>query len=1000
MKRGVLFFALCVCVCVTFAQQINVTGRVTDATTGNPIPGVSVVVEGSSQGASTDFEGEFKIQAPKGGVLKFSFVGYKTKSVTVNQSQIDVALEEDSSELEEVVVTALGITKKAKTLTYAQQNVKADDLARTRDVSVVGSLSGRAAGVDIKRSTSGPGGSTKIILRGNKSVSGDSAPLFVIDGVPMANNRGNQPGMWGGNDGGDGLSQLNPDDIESMTVLRGANAAVLYGSQGANGVVVITTKKGKAGKTKVTVNSGVSFESVIETPKMQFKYGGTTATDQNSWGDKKLSSPGFSQSDVDNFFQTGMTTINGLSVSGGNDTTTAFFSYNNTMAKGVIPNNTYTKHNASFRQKTGIFNNKVKISSSLMLADEISKNRPASGYYLNPMLELYSFPRQMKFADYKKNYERFDKPRNMILQNWFNQSRDNPYWIINKQPLEHTNKRLIANLTLEYDIVADLKFKVRGNYDYAVKTVEHKLYAGSNRTNAHKNGRWSYSKQEDTLLYTDAVLSYNKNFGDVSLSALLGASYQRADYGVGVSVNSDTQGLKYANIFNFQNINDNVPVSSTYASRTAQTGYFANTQVGYKDMVFLDLSLRRDQSSTLAETGNDTYFYPAFGLTALINEMVALPDFISFAKLRASYTTVAMPVPFNRVSPTNTINPAGGGINRNTTKAFTDLKPEKINSFEVGADWRFFGNRLGFDFTYYHINSKDQFIELEAPTGSGYTSYFVNAGSIVNKGMELSLNITPVRTNDLEWRTTFNYAQNENKVEELTPELKNPITTGSSEGFDSKFEKGGSIGDIYVFKFKRDKEGRIILGNNGKPTKTQKTEYIGNANPDWSLGWANTVTYKQFSLNILLNGKFGGKVVSQTEARLDGWGVSKRTADARDAGGVKGKFVKADGTKVDKIPAKDYYQATGGRNGIKEPYVYDRTNIRVSQLAVSYFWALNNKFLKDVTFSLVGNNLLYLYRVAPFDPELASNTGRDFQSVDNFNLPPTRTYGFNVKFNF
>ena len=983
-----------------FSQTSNIKGNV-KSPQGDNLAGVGISVKGTTKGVYSDAEGNFEITVKIGDVLVFSYIGYVSKEVEVASfGFLNVVLSASQEVLDDVVVTALGISKKAKTLTYAQQNVKAETLTQTRDISVVNSLSGRAAGVDIKKSSSGQGGSTKIVLRGNKSVSGDSSPLFVIDGIPMANNRRGQPGMWGGTDGGDGLSQLNPDDIESMTILRGANAAVLYGSQGANGVVVITTKKGRAGAAKITVNTGVSFENVIETPELQFKYGAVGGA-KESWA-TKTGDTKYKQSDVDNFFQGGLTTMNGISISGGNDRTTAFFSYNNTYSEGVIPNNSYQKHNASFRQMTGLFDDKLKVSSNLMLTQETSNNRLGAGYYLNPLTGLYFFPRERDFAAYKKDYQKFNKERNMMLQNWFinDHHQSNPYWIINKQPLQNVNRRLIANLTLEYELIDNLKLKVRGNYDYAAKTDEHKFYAGSNPTNVHANGSWTYSKYDDNLLYTDAILSYNKDFEDISLSAVLGASYQRADYGVGVSVNSGTQGLKYANIFNFQNINDNVPVFSTYGSRTAQTGYFVNTQVGYKDMIFLDVSVRRDQSSTLAETGNDVYFYPAFGLTALLNEMMNLPDFISFAKLRTSYTTVAMPVPFNTVSPTNTINAGSGGVNRNTTKAFTDLKPEKISSFEIGADWRFWMNRLGFDFTYYHINSKDQFIGLPAPSGSGYTTYFVNAGSIVNKGVELSLDITPVKHNDFEWKTTFNYAQNTNKVEELHKDLKNPIATGSQEGYDSKFQKGGSIGDIYVHKFKRDKQGRILVDANNKPIKSANTEYVGNANPDWSLGWSNTLTYKQFSLNLLISGKFGGKVVSQTEAMLDGYGVSKRTADARDAGGVKGNFAKEDGTAVDKISAANYYKTTGDRNGIKEPYVYDRTNIRLGQMSFSYFWDINNSVLKDVTLSLVANNLFYIYKEAPFDPELAMNTGRDFQSVDNFNMTATRTYGFNVKFNF
>ncbi len=1002
--KYVLSIFLILIVQFSFAQ-IKVSGTVTSKEDGQPLPGVSVLIEGTQKGTTTDFDGKYFIESNTNDVLVFSFIGMISKKFTVGSSTtgsvvVDMIMETDTQVLDDVVVTALGIQRSAKTLTYAQQAVEASQLTETRDINIMNSLSGRAAGVDIKKSSSGAGGSTKVVLRGAKSISGDSQPLFVIDGIPMANNRGSQVGMWGGTDEGDGLSQLNPDDIESINILRGANAAVLYGSQGANGVVVITTKKGKEGKMKISLNSGVTFENVIETPQLQFKYGAEDGA-KESWSNTKGNTK-YTQSDVDAFFKTGYNLINGVSISGSAGSTTAFFSYSNTISKGIIENNEYSKHNISLRQSTKFFDDKIKLSSNLMLTQEKSKNRNPAGYYLNPLTGLYFFPRERDFSQYKE-YEKFDNLRNMKLQNWFvnDHHQSNPYWIINKQPKEDITKRVIANLALEYNILESLKFQVRGNYDYAIKSFEHKIYAGSNTTNSHANGRWDYKKYDDRLLYTDALLTYNNEFGDFSLNAVLGMSYQRADYGVGVAVNTDTNGLKYANEFHFGNIADNVQVNSTYGSRTAQTGMFVNTQLGYRDMLFLDLSGRRDVSSTLADTGNESYFYPAFGLTVLVDEMVDLPDFVSFAKLRTSYTNVAMPVPFNRVNPQHGIN-AGGGVDRNTKKPFTDLKPEMISSFEAGADWRFLDNRIGFDVTYYHINSKDQFIELPAPSGSGYTSYYVNAGSIVNKGIELTMNAVPIKTEDFSWQTALNYAQNTNKVEKLHDDLRNPITTGVAEGYDSKFVKDGSIGDIYVYKFKRDSQGRIMLDDDSKPRKTETTELIGNANPDWSLGWSNNLTYKGFSLGILFSAKFGGKVVSQAEAMLDGYGVSKRTADARDAGGVEIDAVDKDGNAVSKISARDYYTTIGGRNGIKEPYVYDRTNIRLSQLSLSYTldteklnWSLNN-----IVISVVANNLFFLYKKAPFDPELAMNTGRDYQSLDNFNLPSTRTYGLNLQFNF
>ncbi len=981
-------------------QKKNISGTVVDES-GESMPGVSIFVKGTTTGITSAIDGTYSLEClASAKTLTFSFVGMKTQEIEIgDQTIIDVVMATSSIGVNEVVVTALGIKRQEKTLTYSQQTVSGEDLLKARDINFVNGLSGKASGLEIKKSSSGAGGSTKIVLRGSKSLTGNSEPLFVIDGIPMANNKGGQPGMWGGADQGDGLSQINQEDIESISILKGANAAALYGSQGANGVVVITTKKGKKGKTTVSVSSGITFEKIIETPELQFKYGSEGGA-KESWS---YTSGDYESNYVDDFFQTGYNAVNSVAVSGGNEKTTAYFSFSNTSAKGIVPENKYNKNNLTFKQSTKLLNDKLTITSNVMLTSEEANGRPPAGYYLNPLTGLYFFPRDRDFASYKDNYQVFDDDRNMNLQNWFvsDHHQSNPYWIVNKQPKTDLTKRVISNVALNYEISKKLRIQVRGNYDYAEKSFEQQHAAGSNRSNVHENGRWDYRKYNDELIYTDGILSYNDKFGDFSLSLLAGASYEKSTYGVGVSVNTGGTGLRYANEFNFQNIESNVQVQSTYGSKKIKQGLFSNVQLGYKEMLFLDLSGRNDWASTLAGTGNDSYFYPAVGLTGIISEMTELPNFISFAKVRASYSQVANEVPFNRVNPQHTIT-SGGGVKRNTERPFANLKPEMIRSFELGTDWRFMNGRLSFDLTYYNINSQDQFIRLEAPSGSGYSWYYVNAGEIVNKGFEASLNATPVKTNNFTWKTTFNFTKNINEVIELHPELKNPISTGSSEGYDSKIVAGGSIGDIYVKKFQRDEQDRIILDSkSGAPLKTKNTELIGNLNPDWSLGWNNNLSYKNFDLSFLINSKVGGKVVSQTEAMLDGYGVSQRTADARDNGGVAINAVQ-DGASVNKIDAKLYYTATGNRNGIKEPYVYSRTNIRLSQLALSYNFNMKklNLPVKNASLSLVGQNLFFIYKDAPFDPELAMNTGRDYQSLDNFNLPATRSYGFNIKVTF
>ena len=1000
MKKRLLgFLVLFLVASASVMAQRNVSGRVTSAD-GASLPGVSVLVKGTTTGTSTDADGRFTLPVQdENSVLVISFIGYATQEIIVgSQTNIDVTMLDDITQLGEVVVTALGIEREAKSLSYAQQSVDGSTLMQARDINILNSLSGRAAGVDIKKSSSGPGGSTKVLLRGNKSLSGSSQPLFVIDGVPMANNIAGQPGMWGGTDQGDGMSQINPDDIESMTVLRGSNAAALYGSQGANGVVLITTKKGREGAARVEFNTGVTVETVLKKPELQFKYGSKNGTEKESWS----TTPGnYASNYVDDWFQTGTNVINSLSVSGGNDKTSVYFSYGNVSATGITPTNTYSRNNFTFRQSTKLFNDKVTIGSSVMLSDEEAKNRMPSGYYLNPLTGLYMFPRERNFADFKENYQVFDPDRNMNVMNWFvtDHHQSNPFWIINREPRVDKTKRVIASLDVGYAITDNLSIGVRGNFDYALKSFDQRHSATSNTTNVHPNGSWQYQKYTDQLAYTDAILKYNKKAGEFDFNVVAGTSYQKIVYGDGVRVNGDAgNGLFYPNEFHFGNLQTNVQVLSTLTNSLVKQAVFANATIGYREMLYLDISGRNDWASSLAGTGNESYFYPMFGLSAVLSEMISLPTAISFAKLRASYTRVGNEVPFNRVNPAHTIT-ASGGVTRNVEAPFTTLKPELVSSLEMGTNLRFLDDNLGLDFTYYHINSTDQFIRLPAPSGSGYSWYYVNAGKIVNKGVEITVDATPVYTERFTWKTALNYSMNINEVVETHPDLTDPITTGASEGYYSRFEAGGSITDIYVYKYLRDDQGRIMLNDNFQPLKTGEVEYAGNLAPDFIMGWSNSFSYGNFSLDFLVNGKFGGVTFSQTESMLDGAGVSQRTADARDAGGVQVNAVQ-DETAVSSVDPETWFRAIGDRNGIGEAYIYDRTNVRLTQLALSYRFPMTGGIVKGLTASLVGQNLFIFYLKAPFDPELAMNTGRDSQSLDNFNLPATRTIGLNLKATF
>ena len=1003
-----MLFIFCSAMCMfsaTFAQTRQVTGKVTGVN-NQVVASASIKVKASNLATITNTDGTFSLKAPNGSfVLQVSSIGYESKEVAVSASQsiVNVSLAEQSTDLNEVVVTALGIKREKKSLTYASQQLAGEEIRRAAGPNFMEALSGKVAGIDIKVSASGVGGSTKAVLRGARSLSGTSEALYVIDGVPMVNNKGAQPGSYGGNDRGDGLSSINPADIETVNVLRGANASILYGSQGANGVILITTKKGKAGKTVVDFNSSTVFEQVTGIPDLQFDYG-TVGGDLN-WSKTKGN---YQKNYVNDFFQTGTIATNSINVSGGNNQTTAYFSYSNITSKGAMPTNTYGKNTITLNQSTKLFNDKITLSSNVIFANEKSYNRPGAGYYNNPLTGLYTFARDKDFASYKEKYQVFDQGRNLYKQSWYStyEFQNNPYFELNNNSKLATNNRVIANLKLSYDIMNHVKFETRANIDYNDVLYDNRYAAGGNSVSVSPNGSWSYTKYKDQAVYADGILSYNNNFGNLSVTGLLGASYQNNTFNDGMNVANGTVSLQYPNFFSFSNMPYNVIFNSTI-SKTVKQGVFASANIGYKEVLFLDVSARNDWASTLALTGNQSYLYPAFGLSAVISQMIQLPEAISYLKVRASNSQTGNEVPFNVVNPWNSIGGAGGpsgigGINRNSQVPFTNLNPEIITSNELGTDIKFFNGRLGFDFTYYNSVSTNQFLSLAAPSGSGYSSYFVNAGKIVNKGFELTIDAQPFRTDNFAWSTNINLSRNQNEIVELIASNPNYQVGGDDEGFASIIKAGGSFQDLYIFKFNRNSAGQIILSPAGVPTKAATQVKVGNVNPDLIAGWNHNLTYKNFFASVLINGKFGGVAFSKTEAFLDSYGASQRSADARLNATIPINAVSSTGTAVTSIDPVLYYSSIGDRNKIMEPYVFSRTNVRLGQLAFGYNLKINKAsfLIKDASFSLVARNLFFFYKEAPFDPEQSMSTANGMQSNDVFSMPSTRSVGFNVKLTF
>lgn len=994
---------------VVAQSRIPISGTVTTVDK-DPMPGVTIMVKGTNTGTITGIDGKYTLEVTSPGtILLFSFVGYETVEKTVgNQRILNVSLKEDVRAIDEVVVTALGIKKKEKSLTYATQVVGGDELIRAKDVNMINSLAGKTAGVQINRSASGLGGSVKMVIRGSRSVSGSNQPLYVIDGVPINSSANDATSTTiggdndaGNRDGGDGISNLNPDDIESMNILKGPAAAALYGSSAANGVVVITTKKGKVGRTNVSFSSNTTWENAAYgIPEFQNSYGGVTS----SWGDPIQGSPDYTK----DFFRTGVTTINSLSLSAGSEMMQTYFSYANTYGKGVIENANLNKHNFNFRETANFFQNRLQVDANVNLMFQDVKNRPSpGGFYLNPLVGLYKFPRGgvqggESFDHYRTQYQVMNAERNMYLQNWYTAPTSfdqNPYWLTNRLPSNDKRYRTIANLSLSLKLTDYLTLQARGNADFVSDAYDMKMFAGTDTSIAGTNGRYITDESHDLSVYGDAMLTYQQKFNHFSVTATLGASIKDKT-GKSIGFDSFGGGLYNPNIFSAGNIDHNNGSPSLDKYHEQNQAVFFSGQVGFKDWLFLDVTARNDWTSTLAYTRykNKGFFYPSAGLTWVMNEALKMPAWIDLGKVRGAWSKVGNGLPRYRSHPLNSVG-RGGVISYNTTAPFNELKPEMTTSTEVGTEWRFFGSRLEFDFTYYQTHTKNQLFSLSAPSGSKYTTYYVNAGNIKNEGVEIVLGGTPVMTDDFRWKTSFNFARNRNKVVELAEDLGYfSFGGGGSNSYSMRLEVGGSFGDIYGRMFLRDELGHYQYDEDGMPIADKSDlKKIGNTAPDFNLGWQNTFTYKGFTLYFLIDGRFGGDVISLTQAELDKQGVSKVTGDARLQGGVH-----FDGKTIEDVAR--FYTIVGGRDGITENYIYNATNIRLRELSVGYSlpskWLAPLGIVQGVDVSLIGRNLFFFKNDAPYDPDGTLSVGNSLQGIDVFGMPSTRSFGFNVKVNF
>ena len=983
----------------------KVTGRVVDSA-GEPLIGATIMVEGTKEGAVTDIDGNFTINTTSKAKLVISYVGYTTQIILVgDKTTIDVTLKEVANTMNEVVVTALGIKRAEKALSYNVQSVGSNELTRNKDANFVNSLNGKVAGVSISKSASGVGGATRVIMRGAKSIEGDNNVLYVIDGIPIFNfSGGRDSGIMGeGRVSSEGIADLNPEDIESISVLAGPSAAALYGSNAANGAILITTKKGKEGRVDISFSSSADFSSPLLMPEFQNTYGNKLGS-YESWGEK-LATPS-SYDPKKDFFRTGTNFINALTLNMGNEFNQTFASVATTNSRGIVPNNTYDRYNFTIRNTTRMFKNKVQLDLGASYIKQKDNNMVSQGEYWNPIVAAYLFPRGESFEGIK-TFERYDNVRNFPTQYWpISDSRfanQNPYWTAYRNLAPDDKDRFMFNAGLTYNIFDWLSVAGRIRLDKTFITSERKIYASSFNYFAKENGAYDYYDYKDHQTYIDAIANINKTFGKFSLAANVGYSY--SDYA------SLTRGyggnlVLVPNKFSLNNINptDSKIREAGGDSKVRNVAAFASAELGWRSMVYLTLTGRNDWNSRLVNSSEESFFYPSVGLSGVISEMTKLPSFISYLKVRGSYTEVGSPVSRSGMTPGTITTPiVGGSLKSTDIYPFTDYKAERTKSYEFGLTARFW-KKLSFDFTWYKSNTYNQTFIGELPESSGYKAVYLQAGNVENRGVEMALGYSD-NFGGLQWNSSLVYSKNVNEIKEMVKDYYHPLSPKpinipevSKDNGRVLLKVGGSINDIYARKvLAKDNQGFVnVSPSGGMNLETVEPIYLGKTTPDFTMGWNNNFTYKNFGLSFLINARVGGIVTSSTQALLDRFGVSKASADARDAGGV---MIPNQGL----YDAKKYYTLVAtGENDLAGYYTYSATNVRLQELTLSYKFnsKLFNNVIKDLTLSFVATNPWMIYCKAPFDPELTASTGTYGQGNDYFMQPSLKSYGFSVKFKF
>ena len=993
---------------LTFAQEASggvVEGIIADS--NGPVPGAAVMIKDKTGAVISGMDGGYTLSGLEmNDVIVVTILGYKdAQAVWTGQQKLNFTLVEATEFLDEVVVTALGIKREEKTLSYNVQKVNADKLTAVKDANFVNSLVGKVAGVQINSGASGPGSTTRVVMRGMKSIEKNNTVLYVIDGVPMYNKSfGGSGGTMSSMVSSESAADINPEDIESVNMLTGPSAAALYGSEAANGVIIINTKKGAEGKTKVTISNNTTFSRAYMMPDMQDRYGRSGG--YNSWGAELPSSYSY---DPRKFFNTGADVINSVSLSTGNAKNQTYISATTTNTTGIVPESSYDRYNFTARNTTKFANDKLILDLGASFIIQQDHNLVSQGTYFNPLPGLYLFPRGDDFNEVRL-YERWNPVTGVKTQYWpyseGSHNIQNPYWVQNRNNRDMNKRRYMYNASLQYIPFKWLNITGRARLDESTYRQTTKYYATTLTTFAGENGGYMLDNMTDRSFYGDIIANVDKTWGDWRLIVNAGASINDQRY----EMNRAAGDLILPNHFATNNLNTAVNYKGNQEGWHDQTqAVFASVETGWKNMLFLTLTGRNDWASQLAYTDNKSYFYWSAGLSAVISNMVEMPSWLTFMKMRGSYSQVASPFDRFLSNPSYKYNDQTHNWSKSDTYPAYDLKPEDTRSWELGLNVRFLES-LSLDVTYYRSNTYNQTIYAPLSASSGYKNFVAQTGNIQNQGVELALGYDN-KWGDFSWSSNFTYTFNQNKIKELAHGIPDPITGipvdvtqiekdwlgASNVAPQVILREGGSLSDIYIkHRVARDLNGNVAVDNNGNIKVEEVEAYkAGQLAPKGNFGWSNTFGFKGISLGVVLTARVGGLVYSATQGILDYYGVSEASASMRDAGGIPVNY--------GKLGAKEYYTTIStAQGGYDAFYLYDATNVRLQELALNYTFPkkwFNDKL--NLTLGIVGRNLAMIYCKAPFDPELSAATGNNYyQGVDYFMLPSTRNFGFNVKLQF